>query len=621
MKLLPMDRLGPREQPDGASVRFGMLLPWVSAEDNNKLFIKIIHEEDQFRQEIQPERFELAHSLDDEYGDYWSGTVAITSEKAKKKSHWGQRGRYLYRFELESPLLPKPLDWIVDPYAREFGLGRQAAFTFGYKEYQWKKAEQTWKTPALHDLIVYELMVHEFAQDLKGASERLPYLKDLGVNAVELMPVANVARSIDWGFEPIGPFGLDERFGKRQDLCHFVETAHENGIAVVLDMIYGHTGRNFVYEQVYNALNYRENPFMGPFAKDMFGPSVDYNRTFAQDFYYTANYFWLDRCHTDGVRYDCVPNYYEHPLDKGYANLVYSTYQKVKSTQGKDHWQRFFNNGDGDIRLIQCAEQLEAPIEIVTQTYSNCTWQNETMNACKEVAGRKWGPLYQLGQRLGLDGYPVEITNDNDHIYKSAFQYLESHDHSRFICRFGTNDLYRGGILLEGNRDNWYKLQPYMMGLFLGKGIPMLWQGQEIVESYSVPDDGAARIGQLRPVRWELFYDEAGQGMIRLVRALSALRRDHEIFRRGEYFFYNNWDAYQSKGVLVFSRSKDAGHAVAALNFTDSDIDISLGFPAAGDYKECLSKQSSLNLVGVAEDTPITLTVPSNYGRIYLRQI
>jgi maltooligosyltrehalose trehalohydrolase len=613
MNLLPLDQLGPRELP-GNDVQFGFLLPWVSSADGNELYVKVIHESDQFIEKVTAKRFPLTHSIHPQYGDLWQGKIDIDpADRSFPDSSWGEPGRYIYRYELETPLLPNPLDWIVDPYAREYGMGRQSAFTLGYVDHSWGPIEDTWKTPELQDIIAYEIMLHEFAGDLEKAKSKLPYLKDLGINCIEIMPVANVDRSIDWGFETVGPFGPDERFGKRRDLQEFVQSAHEHGIAVVLDMIYGHAGRNFAYEYVYRELQYRENPFMGPYAKDMFGPGTDYHREFTRDFYFTVNYYWLDRYHVDGIRYDCVPNYYEGCTDQGYSNLVYSTYQIVKSTQGNGHWQRFFHGNR--IHLIQCAEQLEAPVEIVEKTYSTCTWQNETLDAAKDVAAGTFGRLYGLGMQLGLTGYPEQSNHNGDVLTKSAFQYLDNHDHPRFVCCFGTNSLYRE-ILREGKRENWFRVQPFAIALLLAKGVPMLWQGQEICENYDVFDSGPARIGTLRPVRWEYFYDDVGRSTIWLFRRLINLRRHEPVFRQGSFHFFNDWDHHQWRGLLLFKREMANACALVALNFSQYNHDVDFTFSYGGDFYEQLHGQD--NLIGVSQGSIRKLHIPANYGRVWL---
>ena len=615
MQLLPLDTLGAHEIAPHR-VRFGLFLPWVSAQDGHRLFVKILHERDQFLQGVPPLAFPLRHATDATYGDYWSGEVDIRpADRPTPASAWGTPGTYVYRYELHSPRLGSPLDWIVDPFAREFGVGRQAAITLGYTDHPWDaEVELRWKTPSLRDLIVYELMLQEFAPDLEAAAAKLPYLRDLGVNCLEVMPVANVERSVDWGFEPIGLFGVDERFGNRRAFQRFVEAAHRHGLAVVLDMIYGHTGRHFAYEYVYAHLRYDRNPFMGAFGdEDLFGASTDFRQPYVRDFYFTANHFWLDRYHVDGIRYDCVPNYWDGVTGSGYANLVYHTYQAVAATQGQGHWQRFFD-GDG-LNLIQCAEQLQKPVLAVEGTYTNCTWQNATLDAAARVAGGDRGALAEFGLRLGLHDYPLAARHNGQTLEKSAFQYLENHDHPRFICRFGTDDLYRG-VIREGRRESWFKVQPYLIGLLLGKGVPLLWQGQEIVEKYDVPADGPARIGTLRPVRWELFYDEAGRGMIRLVRRLLALRTAEPVFRYGEFYCHQDWERWQSRGLLLFSRGLGTTYALVALNFTDAEQTTEFWFPVAGDYPERLEGRAPLRALPAGQ--AVSLTIPSHYGGVWL---
>jgi 1,4-alpha-glucan branching enzyme len=611
MQLLPMSTLGPREVSPNL-VRFGLLLPWVSAADGHQVSVKIIHETDQFLQDIPAREFPLTHSVHPQYGDFWSADIAIDpAGRPTPSSDWGSPGTYVYRYQLRSPLAPDPIDWIVDPFAREFGIGRLSAFTLGFANHAWSPGESSWRTPPLNRLVVYELMLHEFQGDLRGASKRLEYLADLGVNCVEVMPISNVEATLNWGFEPIGFFGVDERFGNRADFQAFVDAAHSHGIAVVLDVVYGHTGLHFPYEYVYARLGYRENPFMGAFAANMFGPSTDWSRPFVRDYFFSVNQFWLDACHVDGFRYDCVPNYWDGPIGVGYANLVYETYQMVKTESVAGHWRRF--DVDGRLTLIQCAEQLEDPTGVVWQTYSNCTWQNGTLDAARAVAHGDRGRLYQLGMSLGLDGFPEEITHNQDVLSKSAFQYLESHDHSRFLTRFG---IIRGDDPLfdKADRSRWFKAQPYLIALFTGRGIPMLWQGEELAADNVVPERGFARIGLMRPVQWEFFYDEEGRHVLGLVRRLIRLRRDHDEFCTGSYYFHNDWARYQSRGVLLFSRQTDQRYSLVALNFTDQEQRVMFAFPITGSCSEQLHGHD--NFQAFANETR-TLVVPSNYGRIW----
>ncbi len=97
--------------------------------------------------------------------------------------------------------------------------------------------------------------------------------------------------------------------------------------------------------------------------------------------------------------------------------------------------------------------------------------------------------LTNLGFLFGLSGYPAEVQNNGDMITKTAIQYLENHDHSSFICNFGTiaSD---DELLKTGDRSLWYKVQPYLIGLFTDRGIPKLWQGQEFGDNYYLPQEG-----------------------------------------------------------------------------------------------------------------------------------
>src|SRR5258707_14193278 len=103
--------------------------------------------------------------------------------------------------------------------------------------------------------------------------------------------------------------------------------------------------------------------------------AYDFNRQITRDYFFTVNHHWLDVYHVDGFRYDCVPNYWDGPLGVAYARLVYETHQltKAKIAQRQRYWSRFDPGQGKPLGLVQMAEQLEAPEDVLRTTYSNST--------------------------------------------------------------------------------------------------------------------------------------------------------------------------------------------------------------------------------------------------------
>ncbi|WP_413159979.1 alpha-amylase family glycosyl hydrolase [Capilliphycus salinus ALCB114379] len=644
MERLPLSLLGARiNSKNPFLIEFGLFIPEISGPEGYQVFVKVIHEHDQFLQEIQPHKFELNYQPFDQSNyvnclDYWSAKVNLKDcDKFHSNSSWGKKGKYLYRYCLKHPDRDE-IDWIIDPFAREFGMAKLSAFTIGEKDYEWSKNEQKeWKTPALNDLMIYEMMISEFGIDLKTTINRLDYLADLGINCIKIMPISNVVNTIDWGYKPIGYFGVDDRFGKSKHFKKLIDEAHQRGIAVIQDVVYAHTEEHFAYSYLYRKLG-KPNPVMGKFGKDGFGPDdecTNFNHPFIRDFFFTVNCYLLEEYHLDGFRYDYVPGYWDGPEGKGYANLTYNTYQEVKSkakiVENKEKnwqdWQRFFS-GD-TINLIQCAEQLENPEGILHESYSNCTWQNHTLYISKRVTEGNFNFLDNLALSYSLYRYPHQVSQNGDTQTKTALQYIETHDHSRFLCNWGCKPSRNEHLLREGHRENWYKVQPYLIGTLTAKGIPLIWQGQEFAENYHIPPEGAIRVMLFRPVRWEYFYDEIGQKMIRLVRKLIQIRRDQDQpqFRSlndESFYFHNHHDHYQSRGILMLSRKHENHASLIALNFSDQDHTVKFQFspehfpiPENGkvSFQEQLHGEKDLKDISVGEE--YDLTIPSNYGRIW----
>jgi 1,4-alpha-glucan branching enzyme len=160
-------------------------------------------------------------------------------------------------------------------------------------------------------------------------------------------------------------------------------------------------------------------------------------------------------------------------------------------------------------------------------------------------------------------------------------------------------------------------VQPYLIGLLTARGTPFIWQGQEICQDYFVPEKGAGRVALYRPVDFNYFYDAIGKSLIGLMRKLTKIRQAGAQFRGNDHFFFDRLE-YTNQGLLVFQRGALTGSgsfSVVALNFTDQDRSASFAFPRSGNYTEQL--HGTQNLMGVAAGTPVSFTVPSNYGCIW----
>lgn len=622
MNLLPLNRLGAHETSPGV-VQFGIFLPNIAPGTVQSVSVAVIAEADEIRTGISAVTIPLAHSIDPTYGDYWSGTVTLAAYAPAGGSAWGSATTHLYWYQvtLTSGVV---IDRLIDPFAREFGFEDLSAITIGFQPRPWAASEAAWETPALSDLMVYELELNEFGGSLLGSQGMLPHVQTLGFNAIEVMPVTNAGEVITWGYSAVGFFGVDQRFGNRINFQAFVEAAHACQLAVILDMVYGHTDPRFLYNRLYAEAGLL-NPVMNP--NGQYGPTPLFATSFVQDFFYTVNQFWLQVYHVDGIRYDnvdpAVAGFWDGQGGGYYPALTEATYRYVAAqVPTSPDWQRFFRGGE--LRLVQCAECLGQPTAVLNQTFSNCTWQDNTLSAAYAAAAGQ--PLYNLGIQSGLVGYPSSATNSNVTLSKSAMQYVETHDHKRFVCTYGTHsmDALNSQVLWEGNRTDapgyvgrWFAVQPYLFVVFLAKGIPFLWQGQEIGENYYVPDDvfESGRVRLFRPVRWgDYANDVPGTSLCELVKNLAALRKRAVQFRQGDHCFVNDYANYQSKGLLVFTRTLGTKTSLVALNFTNSVQSATFTFSTSGSYTEEIDGAPSLV---VTAGTPCTFSVPSNYGRVW----
>jgi 1,4-alpha-glucan branching enzyme len=605
-------------------LRFGIYLPGVTYDKGYGVEVRVVHAADQLVRGIDPQPFQLFWH-DGSPLDLWDIDIDLAAPLPDPASagHFGAGGVYLYRFVVlrgGEPVGP----WVADPFGTGAGLGGLSAVQVDPPPpFTW--TDQDFRVPEVDRMVVYELHVAEFNIDFDGVTEQLDYIAGLGVNVIELMPVTEVKEAVEWGYTPLGFFAPDARFGDADSLRRLVDTAHGKGIAVIHDAVYAHAHPEFAYNLVYQATG-EPNPMMGVFAGEFFSqPGTDYTKQFTRDYFLAVNQYWMDQFHIDGFRYDYVPGYWDGPTGVGYAALVHATYQASIDVPR-------FKPADGGARslIVQCAENLPDPIGILSTTYSNCAWQTAFLDDAGGVAIGT-GPLDAFAHQLDPNflGYPDAYTNPatGETIPVAPFQYMESHDQSRFINRVAPARIF--DLLNEslGDRSQFYRLQPYAIALMTGKGVPMLWHGQEFAEDWSLPSSGIGRNLFARPLHWEYFYDDWGKPLVRLYRVLGSLRRELRSLSSRGFFYYYDDPGHRAQGVIAFRRQANAVGSYPAedvlvlVNVFARPAAVWVQFPASGAWIEQIDKaeqtpQSTINVGAGGQWCEVT--VPSNYGSVYL---
>jgi len=165
--------------------------------------------------------------------------------------------------------------------------------------------DDSWKGRDWEEAVIYELHVGTFTQEGTFASvrDRLDYLADLGVTAIELMPLSDFPGRRNWGYDGVLPFAPDSSYGRPEDLKELIQSAHRHGIMVLLDVVYNHFGPEGNYLNSYAPQFFTERhhtPWGNGLNFD--GPR---SRT-VRDFFIHNALYWLEEYHFDGLRLDAV---------------------------------------------------------------------------------------------------------------------------------------------------------------------------------------------------------------------------------------------------------------------------------------------------------------------------
>lgn len=461
--------------------------------------------------------------------------------------------QYKFRIQTKSPNF-EPDQWVdvIDPYAtdvdeqKDTGLVRIKDGKRIVDTYVWQHDDTP--LPENHELIIYEMHVADFSggeidSDKRGkyvdAIEKLDYLSELGINAIELMPVNEYPGDYNWGYKVRHFFATESSYGSTEDLKRFIDECHARGIRVFMDGIYNHTDeecplmlidRNYWY---YKHMHYPDDP------QNYWGPEFNYNNYDekldvkpAWKFVGDVVRFWVQEYHIDGIRFDAV---------RQLANFEFLDWladQSKKNTANKP----FYN----------IAEHIPDT--------SNVTAPEGPLDACWHESFRYFVVPHICGETFEVEKLK-EVLNPKQQGYATAINvvnYLATHDRQHLLRELGDRGIFDQAAFRRA------KLAAVI--LITAMGVPMLWMGEEFGEHKRKSET----VTQPKKIAWPLLEREMNRDLFEYYKGLIALRKQHAALQSDNIeFFHENPEAK----VLAYVRWNDAGDRVVVVaNFSGQTL-------------------------------------------------
>ncbi len=427
--------------------------------------------------------------------------------------------------------------------------------------YVWKNT--SFKRPAKEDLVVYELHVRDFVADknYKAVMDTLSYLKNLGVNAIELMPVQEFTGNDSWGYNPTFYFATDKAYGTKNDFKTLVDKCHEMGFAVILDVVFNQADYEFPYVKMYwdGSQPAANSPFFNQQATHPFSVFFDFNHESPATRTYISNavQFWLKEYNIDGYRIDLAKGFTQKQSSN---DAIFRLYDQSRV----DNLKYYYDS----------AKQIDASAYFILELFSEDAEERAFINYGMMV----WAN-HNYDFRNLTKGYNADLSRLS---YKNRgmaspglVSYMESHDEERVIY----------DVLQNGKVSNTYTTKDLATALeriktnaalfFTVPGPKMLWQFGEL--GYDISIDQNGRTGQ-KPLKWDYYKDSRRLNVYKAYAALIKLKTTQSIFKTTDFDI--DLSGFQKKVTL---RSADNTVLVVG-NFDVEKAGMSRLFPSTGKW-------------------------------------
>ena len=513
---------------------------------------------------------DTAHPLQSEGNGYWVTDVSQCPVGAE----------YKYRLDVEGG---ESLDRI-DPYARAVTNSVGSGVVYDPAKFDWQG--DAFEMPPHNRLVIYEMHIGSFLAPAEGApgtfetaAQKFDHLKRLGINAIEVMPVAEFAGDYSWGYNPAQVFAVESAYGGPDAFKQFVREAHRRGIAVILDVVYNHFGPSDL--DLWRFDGWHENDKGGIYfyndhrsATPWGDTRPDYSRGEVRQFIRDNALMWLDECHVDGLRMD-MTLYVRTIRGEGGDDLpeAWNLLQWVNTEVRERH--------PGAILI---AEDLRSHPGI-TQAVADggagfhAQWDANFVHPVRQAV-----IVPEDGQRSMDAVRDAIVFRYNDDAFRRVV-YSESHD------EVANGKARVPQEVAPGDATGWFAQKRSTLAaalVFTAPGIPMIFQGQEFLQGEYFRDDV--------PIDWD--QSEAFRGIVRMYRDLIRLRLDGGGVARGLCGqFCHVTHVNDAMNMIAFQRWDQHGpgdDVMVVLNFSAEPREgYQLGLPAAGLWRVRFNSDSS----------------------------
>jgi 1,4-alpha-glucan branching enzyme len=542
--------------------------------------------------------FLMNKSLDGSY--YWLDVKGLTAD---------QQYAYQYAIDAERRVADPYSSLVLDPWNDKFissgtfpnlhpypdgqTTGIVSLFTaHPTTSFDWKVNDFT--PAAKEDLVIYELLVRDFlaAHNYQTLLDTLDYLENLGINAIEFMPVSEFEGNESWGYNPSFHMALDKYYGTPEAFKTLVDECHRRGIAVILDVVYNHAFSQSPLCQLYwDDANFRpasNSPYANVTEKHPFNVGYDLNHESKATQYWLdrMNRYWIEEYHVDGFRYD---------LSKGF------TQQDANGDVGK--WGQYDASRIALLkRMANVVWSYKSDALLILEHFADNSEEKELGSHGFML----WGNInHDFGEaslgyasNLNWSSYKSRGHNQPDWVV-----YAESHDEERIMYKnlqFGNN---QGGYSIKNLATALDRVELYSCFLYGLPGPKMLWQFGEV--GYDVNIDFNGRVGN-KPIKWEYFTDQDRRDVYTTISELIKLKTTYPSFKT------TNFNAGLSGFAKYIQLIHDDMDVLIVGNFDVKLVDINTPFPHTGMWYEYFTGDS-VN----AENVNVKMAYSPGEYRIY----